>query len=84
MGFSRQEHWSGLPCLPPGSLPDQGSNPRLMSPALSGGFFTTRATWEASPVCEDEEHFTIAHLQATPISDKDKVSSAGQRSLGTS
>ena len=26
MGFSRQEHWSGLPCPPPGDLPDTGSN----------------------------------------------------------
>ena len=24
MGFSRQEYWSGLPCLPPGDLPDPG------------------------------------------------------------
>ena len=24
MGFSRQEQWSGLPCLPPGDLPDPG------------------------------------------------------------
>ena len=24
MGFSRQEHWSGLPCLPPGDLPVPG------------------------------------------------------------
>ena len=24
MGFSRQEHWSGLPCLPPVDLPDSG------------------------------------------------------------
>ena len=24
MGFSRQEHWSGLPCPPPGDLPDPG------------------------------------------------------------
>ena len=22
MGFSRQEHWSGLPCPPPGNLPN--------------------------------------------------------------
>ena len=22
MGFSRQEYWSGLPCPPPGDLPD--------------------------------------------------------------
>ena len=24
MGFSRQEYWSGLPCAPPGDLPDSG------------------------------------------------------------
>ena len=23
-GFSRQEYWSGLPCLPPGNLPNPG------------------------------------------------------------
>ena len=32
MGFSRQEHWSGLPCPPPGDLPDPGVEPG--SPAL--------------------------------------------------
>ena len=31
MGFSRQKYWSGLPCPPPGELPDQGIKPR--SPA---------------------------------------------------
>ena len=31
-GFSRQEHWSGLPCPPPGDLPNPGTKPR--SPAL--------------------------------------------------
>ena len=34
MGFSRQEDWSGLPCPPPGDLPDPGIKPR--SPALAG------------------------------------------------
>ena len=24
MGFSKQEYWSGLPCPPPGGLPDPG------------------------------------------------------------
>ena len=42
MGFSRQEYWSGLSCLPPGNLPDPGVEPTfLMSPALAGRFFTT-------------------------------------------
>ena len=44
----RQACWSGLPCLPPGDLPDPGIKLEfLMSPALAGGFFTTSATWEA-------------------------------------
>ena len=48
MGFSRQEHWSGLPCPPPGGLPDPGVQPAsLLSAALAGGLFTTSATWEA-------------------------------------
>ena len=34
----------GCHALPQGIFPPQRSNPRLMSPALAGGFF---ATWEA-------------------------------------
>ena len=30
MGFSRQEDWSGLPCLPQGIFPTQESNPCLL------------------------------------------------------
>ena len=42
-GTLQQEHWSGLPCPPPGGLPNPGIQPRsLRSPALAGGFFTTR------------------------------------------
>ena len=42
MGSSRQEYWSGLPCPPPGDLPNPGIKPTsLESPALAGGFFTT-------------------------------------------
>ena len=48
MGFSRQEYWSGLPCPPPGDLPDPGMEPTSpAAPALAGGFFTTSATWKA-------------------------------------
>ena len=48
MAFSRQEYWSGLPCPPPGDLPDPGMGlTSLRSPALAGGFFTTSPTWEA-------------------------------------
>ena len=37
MGFSRQEHWSGLPFPPPGDLPDPGikpGSPTLQADAL--------------------------------------------------
>ena len=48
-GFSRQEYWSGLPCPPPGDLPEPGMEPTsLMLPTLAGGFSTTSATWEPS------------------------------------
>ena len=47
MELSRQEYWSRLPFLSPGDLPNPGIEPiSLMSPALAGGFFTSRATWE--------------------------------------
>ena len=48
MEFSRQEYWSGLPCPPPGDLPNLVMEPAsLMSPELAGRFFTTITSWEA-------------------------------------
>ena len=48
MGFSRQEHWSGLPFPSPGDLPDTGIKPAsFLSPALAGRFFTSCVAWEA-------------------------------------
>jgi len=48
MRFFRQEYWNRLPCPPPGDLPDPGIKPAsLMSPILTGGFFTISTTWEA-------------------------------------
>ena len=36
--LSREEYWIGLPCPPPGDLPDPGIKPVfLMSPALQVG-----------------------------------------------
>ena len=37
-GFSRQEHWSGVPFPPPGDPPDPGIDPT--SAAVAGRFFT--------------------------------------------
>ena len=45
MGFPRQEYWRGLPFPSPGDLSHPWIEPA--SPALTGGFFTTSATWEA-------------------------------------
>ena len=46
--FSRQEYWSRVPFPTPGDLPDLGIEPAsLVSASLAGGYFTTRATWEA-------------------------------------
>ena len=45
MGFSRQEHGSGLPCPPPGGLPNPGIEPA--PPALGGRFFPAEPPGEA-------------------------------------
>ena len=48
MGLSRKEYWSELLFPSPGHLPDSGiESASLKSPALTGGFFTTSATWKA-------------------------------------
>ena len=46
-GFSRQEYQSGLPCPPPGDLPNlRIKSLSLLSLTLAGVFLTTRATCE--------------------------------------
>ena len=47
MGLSRQEYRSGLPCPPPGDLPNPGIQPAL--PALAGGFLTIEPSLYAMP-----------------------------------
>ena len=39
MGLSRQEYWSGLPCPPPGDLPDPGIKPASLTSSALAGFF---------------------------------------------
>ena len=47
-GFSKQEYWSGLLCSTPRDLPDPGiKSTSLMSPELTGRFFTTDTIWDA-------------------------------------
>ena len=70
MGFSRQEHWSGLPCPPPGDLLDPGIKPSFpMFPALAGGFFTTEPSGKPySPLLLQLLLSRFSHVQlcATP------------------
>ena len=47
MEFSRQEYWSGLPCPPPGDLPNPGIKP--MSPALQVD--SLPLSYYGSPMC---------------------------------
>ena len=44
MGFSRQECWSGLPCPPPGDLPDTGINPQF--PASQADPLSSEPPWK--------------------------------------
>ena len=47
MEFSRQVYWSSLPFPSAGDLPNSGLEPAsFTSPALTGRFFTTSATWD--------------------------------------
>ena len=66
MGFSRQEYWSGLSCLPPGDFPGSGIEPKSMSSVMAGWFFNTSTTWEA-------------HVNYTPVKKKKTVSQKGNR-----
>ena len=62
----RQEFWSGLPFRTPGDLPNPGIEPAsLMSPALTGGLFTTGTTWKPmdTPTCSK------THVREKQLSD---------------
>ena len=58
-GFSRQEHWNGLPFPSPGDLRDIGFEPAFpASPALAGGFFTSSVTCEKFAIKHGKEKLT--------------------------
>ena len=55
MGILQARVLDGLPCLPPGDLPDPGTEPTtLTSPALAGRFFTTSTSCEVNSVVVGE------------------------------
>ena len=49
MGFSRQKYWSGLPCLPPGDLPDPGI--KHVYPVLQTDSLPTEPPGKPSKCC---------------------------------
>ena len=51
-GFSKQEYWSGLPCTPPGDLPNPGSEPQ--SPALQADNLLSEPPGEVKVVKKDK------------------------------
>jgi len=52
MEFSRKEHWGGLPCPPPGVLPDSGIKPASpATPVLQADSFLL--SHQGSPICKN-------------------------------
>ena len=57
-GVSRQEYWSGLPCSPPGDLPNPGIKPR--SPALQAD--SLPLSYLGSPVSGIQQSNSDIHI----------------------
>ena len=89
-GLSRQEYWSGLPCPPPGDLPDSGIEPvSLTSPALADEFFTTSATREAPMLMHGKnqtnivEQLSFNYKKKRQAKDMGRGMGAGARTIGS-
>ena len=56
MGFSRQEYWSGLPCPPPGDLPDPEIKPSsTVTPSLQADSLPLGPMTQTHPELEARE-----------------------------
>ena len=68
-GFSRQESWSGLPCLPPGDLLDPGIEPVLpAAPALQADSLPW-SHWQGpdqTPECKSHSCWSLRGLALSP------------------
>ena len=68
MGFSRQEYWSGLPCPPPGDLPDPGTEPvSLAAPALQADS-SPQSHWGGPHLCPSGLRCLHQNLGLTRVS----------------
>ena len=59
MGFSRQEYWNGLPCPPPGDLPDPRIEPVSLALQVDS---LSLSYWESSftDVSEPSTYYQVA------------------------
>ena len=75
-GILQEEYWSGLPCPPPGDLPNPGiESMSITSPALAGGFFTTSTIWKAP----DKRHMYMYKKYIYPTTEcESKIISKGK------
>ena len=90
MGFSRQEYWSGLLFPAPGDPPDSGIKSVLMSPALSGRFFTTELQGKSyfelhiiSEINSEIENIQIDHFSPPSVSPQQFDSNSSQACLAS-
>ena len=72
MGFCRQEHWSELPCPPPGDLPDPGIKPASPAPPASQADSLHRATAEAPKLWCDPVIPLLGMYPEKTVIEKDK------------
>ena len=78
MGFSSKESWSRLPFPPPGDLPKPGTDLlSLVSPALTGRFFTTEPPGKPDGDTDDEVVLVIKNLPANAADLRDMGSIPG-------
>ena len=71
MGFLRQEYWSGLPCPPPGDLPDPGSKLASNASCIDRQIFHTSTTWETQLIMRSSHfgrHVYLLFYNSTVIS----------------
>ena len=83
MGLSRQEYWSGLPCPPPGDLPDPGIQPGSpLAPTLQADSFTTDKL--GKPLPAHIPTLSLFFCLAFPSSPGCSTGTQGKRQLVTS
>ena len=65
VGFSKQEYWSGLPCPPPGDLPNSGMEPR--SPALQADSLPFEPRGKPSKHKKTSKYKSLWHICLTGL-----------------